>query len=114
MVFFMLWRFCDFMKWFVYMILASDGTIYTGITTDIKRRWHQHLSGRGGARYFRGRAPTWLLYLEGGHSHGSALRREMAIKKMTRTGKWRQVHSQENQAASQIAVLPVWPPAPEP
>jgi putative endonuclease len=67
--------------WLVYMIAASDGSLYTGITTDMERRWRQHLAGRG-AKYFRGRAPQRLVYLETGHDRGSASRREAAIKRL--------------------------------
>jgi putative endonuclease len=68
--------------WLVYMIEVSDGSLYTGITTDMARRWRQHLAGRG-AKYFRGRAPQRLVYLETGHDRGSASRREVAIKRLS-------------------------------
>ena len=46
-------------RWFIYMILTSDDRLYTGITTDIIRRWKQHSgAGSGGARFFRGRKPA--------------------------------------------------------
>lgn len=67
------------MNWHVYIILCSDDTLYTGITTDIERRLRQHAQGSG-AKYFRGRQPKELLYLEGGHDRSSASRRELAIK----------------------------------
>ena len=74
------------MNWHVYIILCSDDSLYTGITTDIDRRFSQHASGRG-ARYFRGRQPSRLVYLESGHTRSSAGRREAEIKRMTRAGK---------------------------
>lgn len=74
-------------EWFVYIIQASDGSLYTGITTDIGRRWQQHLTGKGGARYFRARDPKRLMYLQGGYSRQSASRREAEIKKLTRRQK---------------------------
>jgi putative endonuclease len=70
-------------QWFVYIIEASDGSLYTGITTDMARRWQQHVTGRG-ARYFRGRKPSKLCLLEGNHDRPSASRREAAIKKLAR------------------------------
>lgn len=70
-------------NWFVYMILTSDQQVYTGITTDMVRRWREHTSGKAGARYFRGRSPRQLCYLEAGHTRSSASRREAVIKSMT-------------------------------
>ena len=70
-------------QWFVYMIEATDGSLYTGITTDIERRWQQHASGRG-ARYFRGRKPHRLKLLQGDYDRKSASRQEAAIKKLDR------------------------------
>lgn len=74
------------MNWHLYMILCSDDTLYTGITTDIKRRFDQHASGRG-AKYFRGRRPVEIVYQESGHSRSSAGRRETEIKMLTRAEK---------------------------
>ncbi len=74
-------------EWLVYIIVCSDNSLYTGITTDIKRRFSQHCSGRG-ARYFRGRTPQRLVYLEEGHTRSSASRREAEIKKLPREKKW--------------------------
>ena len=74
------------MNWHVYIILCSDDSLYTGITTDIDRRFSQHANGRG-ARYFRGRQPRRLVYLESGHTRSSAGKREAEIKGMTRAGK---------------------------
>jgi putative endonuclease len=68
------------------MILCSDDSLYTGITTDMARRLRQHGTGSG-ARYFRGRQPLEVVFLEGGHSRSSASRREMAIKKLSRSDK---------------------------
>lgn len=69
-------------NWQVYMILCSDRSVYTGITTDITRRFAQHATGRG-AKYFRGRTPDAVVYLEAGHDRSSASQREAAIKKMS-------------------------------
>jgi putative endonuclease len=73
-------------NWQIYIIRCSDETLYTGITTDIERRMREHAQGRG-AKYFRGRQPVELLYLEGGHDRSSASRRELAIKKLKRDEK---------------------------
>jgi putative endonuclease len=67
--------------WYVYMIRTSDDQLYTGITTDIQRRWQEHVTGKGGARYFRGRKPKSLCLLEEHSNRSSASKREAQIKK---------------------------------
>ena len=74
------------MNWSVYMIRCSDNSLYTGITTDIDRRFQQHSEGKG-AKYFRGRAPLQVVYREGNHSRRSAAGREYLIKSMDRKEK---------------------------
>ena len=74
------------MKWQVYIILCSDNSLYTGITTDIQRRFRQHAEGRG-AKYFRGRQPLKVVYIENDHSRSSAASRESRIKTMNRADK---------------------------
>ncbi len=74
-------------RWQVYIILGDDGRYYTGITTDITRRWKEHSGGPRGARYFRGRRPQQLCYLECHPDRSSASRREYAIKQLTRAAK---------------------------
>ncbi len=86
----------DAMNWQVYIILCSDTTLYTGITNDIARRYSLHAACRG-ARYFRGRRPTQVVYLESGHSRSSASRREAAIKKLRRVDKIRLIGSSLNE-----------------
>ena len=73
-------------SWKVYMILCSDNSLYTGITMDIERRFRQHAEGRG-AKYFRGRRPLQVVYLENGHDRSSATQREARIKAMSRADK---------------------------
>lgn len=74
------------MNWQVYIILCSDDTLYTGITTDLQRRFAQHASGRG-AKYFRGRQPAEVVYQESCHTRSTAGRREAAIKSLARAEK---------------------------
>jgi putative endonuclease len=69
-------------NWWVYMIRTKDGQLYTGITTDIQRRWQEHSSGKGGARYFRTRKPESLCLIEQYSDRSSASKREAEIKKM--------------------------------
>ena len=73
--------------WLVYMIQADDDCYYTGITTDLARRWRQHNGLAGGAKFFRGRRPAALVYVETDHDRSSASKREAAIKGLTRPAK---------------------------
>jgi len=70
-------------NWQVYIIRCSDDSLYTGITTEIGRRFAEHAEGKG-AKYFRGRQPVEVVYLEDGHSRSSASKREVQIKTMNR------------------------------
>lgn len=83
------------MHWQVYIIRCTDGSLYTGITTDVDRRFNEH-AGRRGAKYFRGRTPEAVVYLESGHTHASASRREAAIKQLRRTAKLKLLKSRHN------------------
>ena len=74
------------MNWYVYIILCSDNSLYTGITTDVERRFQQHADGIG-AKYFRGRQPAQVVYQEGGHTRSTASKRELEIKTLTRAEK---------------------------
>ncbi len=83
------------MTWQVYIVLCSDDSLYTGITTDIERRLDQHRKGTG-AKYFRGRSASRLVYLEAGHDRSSASRREAEIKKLRPDDKRRLIASSRN------------------
>jgi predicted GIY-YIG superfamily endonuclease len=72
--------------WFVYMVRCRDGTLYTGITKDVSRRCQQHNEGTA-SRYTRSRRPIKLIYHEVRPTQSSALKREAAIKAMTRREK---------------------------
>ena len=72
------------MGWSVYIIKASDGSLYTGITTDVQRRFVEHCSPEKGARFFRGRKPLEVVYTETHPDRSSALKREAAIKRLSR------------------------------
>jgi len=80
-------------SWYVYIIQATDGSLYTGITTDIQRRFNEHLSGKQGAKYFQGRTPQKIVYVEDGHNRSSASKREAEIKKLRREHKLQLVDS---------------------
>lgn len=70
----------------VYILICQDGTFYTGIAKSVADRLSTHNSGRG-AKYTRTRTPCTLVYQEKGFLIGDALRRERAIKKMSRLQK---------------------------
>ncbi|OJZ18508.1 MAG: endonuclease [Thiobacillus sp. 65-29] len=74
--------------WFVYILRCADGTLYTGITTDIARRLAEHNGeAGGGARYTRARRPVVLAYLEPTADRAAAARREAAIRRLGRARK---------------------------
>ena len=73
---------------FVYMLHCSDGTLYTGWTTDVVQRLTVHNEGRG-AKYTRSRLPVKLVYVEAVASRSEALRKEAAIKRLPRIAKER-------------------------
>ena len=79
-------------RWCVYVLECADGTLYTGCTSSINDRINRHNAGKG-AKYTRGRLPVELVYLEKVGQHGDALRRERAIKKLSRKAKLRLVRS---------------------
>ena len=83
------------LEWQVYMILCSDASLYTGITNNLARRVSQHSAGRG-AKYFRGREPGPVVYLEKGHTRSSASRREATIKKLGPAQKRALICSEQN------------------
>ncbi len=74
--------------WKLYILRCGDGSLYTGITTDVQARLAVHRSGKG-AKYTRGRLPLELVYSEECGTHSDALKRELAIKALTREEKER-------------------------
>lgn len=75
------------MGWFVYIIEASDGSLYTGVTTDVERRFAEHGGPEKGAKFFRGRKPVKIVYQQDLPDRSSALKREAEIKKLPRQRK---------------------------
>ena len=78
------------------MIHCSDDSLYTGITTNVEKRYQQHATQQG-AKYFRARKPEQLVYIESGHDRSSATKREMEIKKLLRVDKIQLIFSISNQ-----------------
>jgi len=74
------------MNYWVYILRCRDDTLYTGITEDVDRRAEVHNSGKG-AKYTRGRGPVTVVYREFCGDKSAALRREIAIKRLTRAQK---------------------------
>ena len=72
----------------VYILECSDGSLYTGYTTDLERRVTEHDAGEG-AKYTRGRTPVELVHAESFDSRSAAMRRECEIKGLSRAGKER-------------------------
>jgi len=70
----------------VYVLECSDGTYYTGYTTDVERRVAEHDAGDG-AKYTRGRTPVELVYTERFESKSAAMSREYEIKQLSRAEK---------------------------
>lgn len=87
------------MNWQVYIILCTDNSLYTGITIDVARRFNQH-ADRQGAKYFRGRQPKQLVYVETGHDRSSASKREIVIKKLPRLEKLQLLVSDSNKVGN--------------
>ena len=72
--------------WYLYVVLCSDSSLYTGITTDIKRRIKEHNSGYG-AKYTRGRGPVQLMLLKQYKNRSDASKAETKFKKFRRKKK---------------------------
>ena len=72
--------------WKLYILRCGDGSLYTGITTDVAKRLEVHRSGKG-AKYTRSRGPLELVYEEECGDHSAALKRELEIKKLSREEK---------------------------
>ncbi|MDB6007672.1 MAG: endonuclease [Prosthecobacter sp.] len=73
-------------KWHLYVLLCKDGTLYCGITNDLKLRIARHNAGKG-ARYTRGRGPLSLLRSWPQKNKSAALRAEFSFKKLSRRAK---------------------------
>jgi len=72
--------------WYLYLIRCRDGSLYTGITTDVDRRLAEHQSGKG-SKYLRGRSPLILVFQKELGSKNLALAMENKVKKLTKKQK---------------------------
>ncbi|MCK5883058.1 MAG: GIY-YIG nuclease family protein [Bacteriovoracaceae bacterium] len=73
--------------WFLYIIETEDGKLYTGITTDVDRRFQEHCGKKKGAKFFRSSIPKQIVYREKVENRSIASKREARIKKLTRANK---------------------------
>ncbi len=74
-------------EWFVYVVECSDGSLYTGVTTDVSRRVHEHNHTSKAAKYTRARRPVTLRYWIDFATRSTACKAEAAFKKLTRPQK---------------------------
>ena len=74
-------------RYYTYMVECSDGTYYTGYTTNLEKRIKAHNTGKTGAKYTRTRRPVKLIYYEEYETLHDALSREAGIKRLTRKQK---------------------------
>ncbi len=83
--------------WFLYIIRCSNGQLYTGITKDIERRFQEHQAGGAkAAKFLRGKTPLTMVYHENVGDHSQALKREIAVKKLSRQQKLALIESSQN------------------
>ncbi|MGI1678043.1 MAG: GIY-YIG nuclease family protein [Cellvibrionaceae bacterium] len=80
--------------WVVYIIQTVSGRLYTGITNNMQRRWEAHITGKGGAKFFRRDKPKQLLFQERAENRSTASKREHAIKQLTRQQKFLLIKTQ--------------------
>lgn len=74
-------------EWKVYIIQSRSGLLYTGITTDIKKRFNDHSNGKLGAKFFHFSRPKQIVFQESHPNRSEATKREIQIKKMSRSQK---------------------------
>ena len=75
------------MSYFVYILECNDGSLYTGITTNLRKRLDEHNTKDTGAKYTKARRPVKLIYKESSENRSTASKREYEIKKLTRIKK---------------------------
>jgi putative endonuclease len=81
--------------WYTYILQCVDGSLYTGITTDLERRLSEHNTSNKGAKYTKTRRPVILKYWETFDSRSTASQREYEIKRLTRKSKLKLIHKHD-------------------
>jgi putative endonuclease len=89
-------------RWFVYMVECADGTLYTGITTDLVRRLNEHNNSPRGAKYTRSRRPVMLRLTVPCENRSVASRREAHFKKLSRDQKWEMIELLQDELVSDM------------
>jgi putative endonuclease len=74
-------------EWYLYVLLCADGSYYTGVTTDTKRRLYEHNTTKRGAKYTKTRRPVSLIYVDKHADRSSAQKAEYNFKQLTRKQK---------------------------
>lgn len=77
---------------YTYIVECADGTLYTGWTTNVQKRVKTHNEEKSGAKYTKAKRPVKLVYYEGYETKEEAMRREYAIKQLTRKQKLELIH----------------------
>ena len=77
---------------YAYIVECADGTLYTGWTTNVQKRVKAHNEEKSGAKYTKAKRPVKLVYYEGYETKEEAMRREYAIKQLTRKQKLELIH----------------------
>jgi predicted GIY-YIG superfamily endonuclease len=85
-------------SWFVYILRCADGSFYTGITKEVRRRFQQHNAGTA-SRYTRSRLPVRLVHQEAVLDQRAALKREAAIKALSRRQKEKLIRQRRRKAS---------------
>jgi len=81
--------------WFLYMVRCNNGQLYTGITIDVGRRFAEHEAGKG-AKFLRGKGPLILQFQMQVGSHSEALKKEVQIKKLSKSAKEQLITQQKS------------------
>lgn len=74
-------------KWFIYILETETEKLYTGITTDVERRFDEHKNSKKGAKFTKANPVKKIIYTEESENRSSATKREIEIKKLTRLQK---------------------------
>ena len=80
-------------SWFIYILETENNKLYTGITTDVERRFEEHRSTKKGAKFTKANPVIKILYIEISENRSTASKREMEIKKLSRSEKFKLIES---------------------
>lgn len=75
--------------WYLYIIETENNKLYTGITTDVERRFNEHLNEPKGAKFLKANPPKRIVYTEEFENRSEASKREIEVKKLSRSQKER-------------------------